>query len=96
MKRSKLMKQVLSILKKEPQEAFTLYGIAERLGKAEDFNRKSSLRASLSRCLNRMRKEGLVDWEYSVFEHKLGPKQGNQVIQIPKKNEGKFWFIVSE
>jgi len=93
MRHSKMMKEVLAILKKEPNKAFTLYGIAEEMGKDKEFNRKSSLRASLSRCLNRMMKEGIVHWQYSEVEHTLGSKQGNRIIIIPQPNEGKFWHI---
>lgn len=89
-----MMNEVLTILKKEPDKAFTLYGIAEEMGKAENFNRKSSLRASLSRCLNRMKKEGLVNWQYDEVEHKLGSKQGNRIIYIPQWNKGRFWYVV--
>jgi len=90
------MNEVLSILKKEPDQAFPLYCIAEEMGKAEIFNRKSSLRASLSRCLNRMKKEGIVDWQYSEVEHKLGAKQGNKILIIPQPNKGKLWHIAHE
>jgi len=91
-----MMNEVLAILKKEPNQAFTLYGIAEEMGKSKTFNRKSSLRASLSRCLNRMKREGIVDWQYHEVKHKLGSKQGNQIISIPEWNKGRFWFIVSK
>jgi len=96
MRYSKMMNEVLAILRKEPDKAFTLYGIAEEMGKDETFNRKSSLRASLSRCLNRMKKEGIVDWQYTEVEHKLESKQGNRILLIPQPNEGKFWFIAHE
>jgi len=96
MRHSKMMNEVLKILNKEPDKAFTLYGIAEEMGKDKEFNRKSSLRASLSRCLNRMMKEGIVDWQYSEVEHKLGSKQENQILLIPQPNKGKFWHIAHE
>ena len=56
--------------------------------KAEGFNRKSSLRASLSRCLNRMKKEGIVTYQYKTGE-------SNNLL-FPIKSEGKFWSIATE
>ena len=96
MKQSKMMKEVLTILNNKPDKALTLFCIAEDMKKAEGFNRKSSLRASLSRCLNRMKKEGIVTYQYKTKKVQLGGRQDNMVLCVPEKFEGKFWSIATE
>ena len=83
---SRLMRAVLEILNNKLDESLSLGAIAEELGKGEGFGRKSALRVSLSRCLNRMQKFGLVDWQYTYWVT-------HNKLHIAKPCDGKFWFI---
>lgn len=85
MKQSKMMKQVLTILNNQPDKALTLFCIAEDMQKAEGFNRKSSLRASLSRCLNRLKKEGIVTSQYKTGKGKFWSITKNKIPGSTKK-----------
>lgn len=88
MRQSKLSQSILAIFKKNPTQCFLVYGIAAELGKTID--RKSSARISLSRCLNRMYREGIVDYEYSELYPNTFKQYGKT---IPNKHAGKYWKI---
>lgn len=82
------MKQILEVLTKNPDMAYTLYGMGKKLGIDEEaLNRNSSVRASLSRCLNTMKKEGLVDSDY--FNLRV---PSDQISKTPKLSRRKYWF----
>jgi hypothetical protein len=88
MRKSKLSQSIIAIFKSRPTTCFSLCGIATELGKTID--RKSSARISLSRCLNRMHREGLVDYEYLELYPDLFEQYGKS---IPDKHAGKYWKL---
>jgi hypothetical protein len=88
MRKSELSQSILAIFKKNPTQCFSIYGIAAELGKTID--RESPIRASMSRCLNRMYREGIVDYEYLELYPNLFERYGKT---IPNKHTGKYWKI---
>jgi hypothetical protein len=91
MRKSELSQSVLAVLNSHPTKCFTLEGIAENLGKTID--RESPFRASLSRCLNRLHREGMVTYEYLELYPELFARIGKS---FPNKHAGKYWSINSE
>jgi transcription initiation factor IIE alpha subunit len=77
MKKSKLSQSIMAVFSNKPTECFTIHGIAQELGKTID--RTSSTRVSICRCLNRMYREGIVDYEYRKT--------------IPNKCARKYWKL---
>ena len=91
MKKSKLSQSILAIFKKNPTQCFLVYGIAEELGKTID--RKSSARVSISRCLNRMYREGIVDYEYSELYPEIIEEHPSLRGKMLNKHAGKYWKL---
>jgi hypothetical protein len=66
-----MAKAILELLSKRPGEGYSLSGIADKL-KLKHFSRESSSRASLSRCLNNLQRNGMVHYFYGEEGKHLG------------------------
>lgn len=88
MRKSKLSQTIIAIFNKHPTQCFPITALADELGKTID--RTSPTRVSICRCLNRMYREGIVDYEYDNLFPKLVRDDGSY---IPNKHAGKYWKL---
>jgi|GEM_PF-5217228 len=89
MRKSKLSQEIINLFQKNPSMCYPIYAIAEQLGKTGT-DRTSPDRVSICRCLNRMYREGIVDYEYSELFPGYLEKYGKT---IPNKHAGKYWKL---